>query len=301
MIEVGPVGVQSRIYNVPGVESGSDKPLDPMLKDQVFEKEGLFICTAMTVFGPMLVKTEEECQLLRKMSPHVVKIYEQIARDTEIEELPSALPYCLSGTMAGGLHTFLHVPEDNAEKPAPLVVFLHGGVGNYKFYFYHLVKLARTNGFIVACPTLAGGKWREDRGRAICKTLLDRITAEYRVDRDCIFLAGISDGARGAFSLAAGDERSIGSHRLRGLIAVAGTPPVNYPMQSMADLPTLLFLSTVDRYYPITQGRKAVQSLRSLGCDITDVEFENEDHFFLLRRSEEVFPAMFDWIRARCD
>jgi hypothetical protein len=296
VFDVGPVGAQSRIYETRGVESGVESPLHPMLKGQVFENEGQFICTALTLLGPMLVKTDEEREVLRKMSPRVVSVYEQIALDAEVDGLPSALPYCMSGKVAGGLHCFLHVPEDNAKRPAPLLIFLHGGIGNYKFYFYHLLKQARGAGYIVACPTLAGGRWWSDTGRAIFKTTIDRITAEYRVDGDRIFLAGISDGAKGAWTLAAEAESLLVNHRLGGLVTIAGTPPAGLPDASLGTLPTLFFMGTEEQYFSIDRARKVVESLKARECEITWVEFENEDHFFLLRRAGEVFPRIFEWM-----
>jgi len=291
VVEVGPLGVQSRIYDTLGIESGSDVPMHPMLKGQNFENEGKFICTAMTLLDPFLMKTDEERRVLKEMRPHVLKIYEQIATDDVVQALPSALPYCMSGKKAGGLHTFLFAPEDNARKPAPVIVFLHGGIGNYKFYLYNLLKHARRTGTIIACPTLSGGQWREAQGRAIVGALVEKIKQEYYVDADRLFLAGISDGAQGVWHL--GGEKEF---HFTGLISIAGNPRVDFELNYQDHPPTLSFMGTSDQYYSVEMGREIVKSLKDKKQNITYVEFENEDHFFMLRRSADVFKKIFDWI-----
>ncbi len=109
---------------------------------------------------------------------------------------------------ARGRSGLLYVPESyRPEKPAPLVVMLHGAGGTAQ----HSIELARrhaeTSGFILLAPTSAGPTWdiisRRAYGpdvSAIDRALKD-LFARYAIDGKRVAIAGFSDGASYALSL----------------------------------------------------------------------------------------------------
>jgi phospholipase/carboxylesterase len=108
----------------------------------------------------------------------------------------------------GGRSGLLYVPASyRSEKPAPLVVMLHGAGGTAQ----HSIDLARRHadrlGFIVYAPTSAAATWDIISGRsygpdvATIDRALGAVFAGYAIDPKRVAVAGFSDGASYALSL----------------------------------------------------------------------------------------------------
>jgi polyhydroxybutyrate depolymerase len=107
----------------------------------------------------------------------------------------------------------LYVPRRyDRSKPVPLVISMHGA-GGWPAQQMNLTgwnRLADAEGFIVVYPWAVGGgprTWRVKPGPGLTKDvrfiaeLIDRIAAEYNIDRDRIYANGLSNGAGMAFVL----------------------------------------------------------------------------------------------------
>lgn len=121
-------------------------------------------------------------------------------------------------------------PTLGRSRPVPLVVVLHGGASNGE-------EMARTTlfdreaaegGFIVAYPEATQRAWnagtccgsaprRNPDDVGFLTQVLDRLEADYPVDRSRVFLAGVSNGAMMAYRFAC--ERA---DRVTGVGSVAG-------------------------------------------------------------------------------
>ncbi len=108
----------------------------------------------------------------------------------------------------GGRSGLLYVPPGyRAERPAPLVVVLHGAGGSGQ----HSIELARADadrlGLILFAPSSAGPSWDIISGRAYGPDVraidraLEQVFAGYAVDPERVAVAGFSDGASYALSL----------------------------------------------------------------------------------------------------
>ena len=107
-----------------------------------------------------------------------------------------------------GRNGLLYVPESyRAERPAPLVVMLHGAGGTAS----HSIDLTRAHaerlGFIVYAPSSAASSWDIISDRAYGSDIaaidagLGRVFADYAVDAERVAVAGFSDGASYALSI----------------------------------------------------------------------------------------------------
>lgn len=132
----------------------------------------------------------------------------------------------------------VHVPGNRTQGPAPLLIVLHGGGGTAQ----GLVKLTKERfnelsdqaGFYAAYPSGTGKSWNDFRDDSktyahqhgvddvgFVGALIDRLAAEYPIDRNRIFAAGMSNGGLMAFRLA------CSLPAIRGIAAVAATHPLD--------------------------------------------------------------------------
>ena len=160
--------------------------------------------------------------------------------------------------------------NDPTGTPRPMVVVLHGGLGNdddtVTLSFGRLNALAVEDDFVVAYPQGIGGHWND--GRNVQKYVAQRerindvgfldklvgdIVEKRNVDPRAIFVVGVSDGAMMAHRFAC--ERS---DTLRAFVAVIGSMPYNVARRrsrcTEAPLSVLLINGTEDPIVPWEGG-----------------------------------------------
>lgn len=137
-------------------------------------------------------------------------------------------------------HFRLHVPASlKKDQASALLIALHGGGGNMDLQaeekYYHLISKSDSSGFIVAFPngySRFGGKlatWNAGKccgkGRdtnsddvGFIRALIEKLSADYRIDQKKIFITGMSNGAMMSYRLACELSGMI-----TGIAAVAGT------------------------------------------------------------------------------
>lgn len=106
-------------------------------------------------------------------------------------------------------HYRIHVPDRiDRERPVPLVLFLHGGGGNADVASrMGMTAVASRQGFIVVYPEAIEQHWNDGRDAqlfrehdkqiddvAFITALVDSICGDHPIDRDRIFVAGVSNG-----------------------------------------------------------------------------------------------------------
>jgi pimeloyl-ACP methyl ester carboxylesterase len=168
---------------------------------------------------------------------------------------------------------------DMSPLPKYGVVFLHGYAGSFTLECWLVAKAAQTVGAVTVCPaTSFSGHWRGEAGmRAV------RASVEYLRGRGIqrVFLAGLSNGAIGASSLASSFAAS-----LSGLILISGAPADG----DSAGLPTLIAHGADDAITSATSARAFAERTHA-----TYRSFPG-GHFVLLMRREEVRKAIADWL-----
>jgi pimeloyl-ACP methyl ester carboxylesterase len=175
------------------------------------------------------------------------------------------------------------VIEPRAEpKPVPMkfgVVFLHGFAGSYTLECWLVAAAARGIGAVTVCPaTDFSGHWRGEAGERILRASLDYLQSR-GIKR--IFLAGLSNGALGASTLAPKFASS-----LEGLILISGAPATG----GNAGLPTLVVHGSQDTMTPAQSARVFAERNHS-----TYAGFEG-GHFVLLTNRMETRETIVNWL-----
>jgi len=181
-----------------------------------------------------------------------------------------------------------HVPD------SPVVVFLHGYGGNFLFYIWMLKRL------LPACTLVhpsCGIDWlkRSATENTQCVAdLLDDLQRKTGTDLANVWLAGISDGGRAAFDIAAQCPE-----RFRGLICIASSPDIQ-TMKSHSlprGYPVLMIHGTEDDRFPIEACSANASLLMQAGVDLRFVIIEQGSHFFLLSSPEKIESALRSFVQ----
>jgi phospholipase/carboxylesterase len=167
-----------------------------------------------------------------------------------------------------------YVPKSAAaERPAPLVVYLHGATGGEQQGIKRLSPLADELGFLLLSPASEGGTWdaiRDGYGPDVrfIDQALNRVFALRRVDERRIGVCGFSDGASYALGLGLSNGELFGS--------VLAFSPGFIPDGSQRNGRPRVFVShgTNDSILPIAScSRRLVPQLTRAGYQVTYREF----------------------------
>jgi len=157
----------------------------------------------------------------------------------------------------------LYLPEGYSrdDKPRPLVLFLHGmgdSIARLKRGgLPRQVEQKKDYPFIMVTPQCPGRSWDP----SALNTLLDDIVAKYRVDKDRIYVTGLSMGGFGTWSLAAAYP-----DRFAAIVPICGGGnPVSAP--KLKNLPIWAFHGGKDTTVPPRQTESMVKALKDAGSE----------------------------------
>ena len=178
--------------------------------------------------------------------------------------------------LEAGRDGFLFVPSTyTPDKPAPLVLSLHGATGSARSPIERLRVHAERRGFVVLAVDSRDGTWDAIRSAfgpdvAFIDRALQQTFERCAIAADRIAIEGFSDGASYALGLGLpnGDLFSRIIAFSPGMIPAADTPDLGRPRLFVAH-------GTQDRVLPIERtSRILVRGLKGDGHDVTYVEFE---------------------------
>jgi predicted peptidase len=187
----------------------------------------------------------------------------------------------------------------NAEQTWPLIVFLHGrgerGTDLSLITRYGL-PARLVQGFalpaIVAAPQCPeGSDWTLQDDPLLA--LLDELTASYAVDRDRVYLSGLSMGARETWRLAA-----TNAERFAALAPICGRRPDGVrnleDARSLCSLPIWVFHGAHDQVVPIEESDAIVAALRACGADVRYTVYADAGHDSWTQAYAE--PELYTWL-----
>lgn len=165
------------------------------------------------------------------------------------------------------LNYLLYLPPEygKSDKAWPMILFLHGagesGDDLEKVKKHGPPKIVETKDmpFIVVSPQSPGGirrGWNTDALNA----LLDEIESKYKVDKDRVYLTGLSMGGYGSWSLAAAHPE-----RFAAVVPICGGgDPAT--AKKIKDLPIWVFHGGKDRTVPLKRSEDMVNALKEAGA-----------------------------------
>ena len=202
------------------------------------------------------------------------------------------------------LQYLLFLPEgykEGPEKHWPLMLFLHGsgerGTNLAKVAVHgppKIVKTKRDFPFILVSPQCpAGSIWSDEAVLA----LLDEIEEKYHVDRDRVYLTGVSMGGYGTWSIGMKNPERFaaivpicgGGNLLDVLLVAPGK------QAALKSLPVWVFHGAKDNVVPLEQSELMVSALKKAGNQNTKLTVYPEaghDSWTDAYNS----PELYDWL-----
>jgi predicted esterase len=198
-----------------------------------------------------------------------------------------------------GAGFLLHLPEGYADGSAanwPLIFFLHG-YGDRGTNVFLLAKaspfmMIREKGplpFIIVAPLLKPSSKFMSFPEAYMDGVLEQILADYRVDRERIYVTGISIGGEATYRFAL--------HQPDMFAAIA--PLASYldslkGLEQIKDLPVWAIHGADDIVVPLSRAQQVVDALKLAGGNVRFSILENHDHD--VWTDTYLDPLFYEWL-----
>jgi predicted peptidase len=194
------------------------------------------------------------------------------------------------------LKYLLYLPKDYDQKESwPLMLFLHG-IGergdDLEFLKRHgppkLIEAGKEFPMIVVSPQCPMDNWWQP---IELKALLDDVVEKYKVDRDRIYVTGLSMGGFGTWSLAAYQP-----HRFAAIVPICGGgEPVL--TKFFAKTPAWVFHGAKDPVVPLERSEKMVEALKKNGGDVRFTVYPEASHDCWTEAYND--PKLYEWLLAQ--
>ena len=199
-------------------------------------------------------------------------------------------------TITAKLDYLLSLPADygKSRKSWPLVLFLHGsgesGSDLAKVKVHGPPKLVEANGpfpFILVSPQSSGRGWNPD----VLNALLDSIIKQYRVDKDRVYLTGLSMGGYGTWSLAAAHPEKFAAI---APLCGGGNPA---DAAKLVKIPTWVFHGAKDTTVPPKRSEEMVEALKAAGGNPKFTVYPDAGHDCWTVTYDN--PEFYQWLLAQ--
>lgn len=195
----------------------------------------------------------------------------------------------------------IYTPENyQKDTQIPMVVFLHGAVGNpnlksnplYYAQQSNWLKLADEGNFMMVFPF--GQKhttWFDAVGTDMIQKIQTATIQEFSVNTNQVFLAGFSDGASGVmYQYLTNNSSYAGFFALCGSLNIAEKlGEISLYPTNANEKPIYIINTTEDPLYPVNQITKSIEHLQNYQSNVVYfTEEASHDMSYLENRSQEI-------------
>lgn len=234
-----------------------------------------------------------------ELRTQVREVYGEMRRSAEFECLGSVMNHAyrdifLRDPVSG--HFYEYLPKRATQERMPVVIFLHGSLGNFRGYLWVWKRIADAHGFAIVAPTFGAGNWDAPGGEAAIEQARQHCVSHPRLDPSRIFLAGLSNGGRG---VCLGARRSPDAYR--GLIVISPVLDSEILLkgsfiQAWKDKPILVLHGTADNRIPVRSIRGMIALMSGAGLRVDDQIYEGQTHFLFFTIRAQVQERIGKWL-----
>ena len=200
------------------------------------------------------------------------------------------------------LNYLLYLPKGYRAHPNrlwPLIMFLHGSDERgdnielvKKHGIPHIAEQARDLPFITVspqCPARAGWQFYLQT----LNDLLAHVISIHRVDREQVYLTGISMGGYGTWHLAARYPNQFAA-----IVPICGGGYKSYGFPAKAcvlrDMPIWAFHGVLDTIVPVEESKRVIDVIRSCGGAVRFTLYPDAGHDVWTRTYQN--PELYKWL-----
>jgi pimeloyl-ACP methyl ester carboxylesterase len=225
--------------------------------------------------------------------------YHEMDESPEFECLGSVMNYVYRDLLLNSRpsgHFYEYLPQTAQGEKLPVILFLHGSLGNFKGYLWLWKRFADRYGVAVVAPSFGMGDWQRKGGEEVIQEARQYCCDHPRMNGAEIYLVGLSNGGKG-ISRAAGRTPQA----YKGLVFIS---PIMEDKLLLDDpflagwqgRRILILHGAVDRRIPAVYIRGTAQALQKRGIVVYAKYYENEDHFLVFSSWDEISKDMFGWM-----
>ena len=234
----------------------------------------------------------------------VREIYGEMRRAPEFECLGSVLNLTYRDLFLGcrpSGHFYEYIPKTTAQRRLPVVLFLHGSLGNFRGYLWVWKRMADEYGFAIVAPTFGAGNWDEPGGEEAIEQARRYCAAHPVLDPARIYLAGLSNGGRG---VGLGARRAPQAYR--GLIFISPVLDEDVLLAdpfvaAWKDKPILILHGTADNRIPVSYISGAAHLIAKRGLRLEYEPYDGQTHFLFFTSRDKVRTKIGKWLTAAAD
>lgn len=269
----------------------------------------LSCATAPAQKSPYSARSDVEIFLSTRSAEVEAQVLDRLeSNNVSHEELKSILRETPNRTGSTGLHLnreielggkkypyAIFVPE-SPQADYPMIVILHGRGGDGASIIESWVKRLH-NEFIIVCPSYPMGAWWTLTAENLILELTRKIRAQYPVDYNRVFLAGLSNGAIGAYMTG-----MFYPDYFAAIVPIAGAITERYMhfLVNLNNTPIYIIQGQDDPFFPIEYSRRIHQILSDTKSPVVYREHAEKGsahggHFL----PESEVPALYDWLKSQ--
>lgn len=230
----------------------------------------------------------------------ILDIYREMGESEEFECLGSVMNYVyrdmfLNSRPTG--HFYEYLPASGQAERLPVVLFLHGSMGNFKAYLWVWKRFADRYGFAIVAPSFGMGNWDREGGAEAIERVRQYCSSHPRMNDAEIYLVGLSNGAKGVSRAA---SRTPQAYKALIFISPVMEPEVLLSDRFLAGWQgrrILVLHGAADRRIPAAHVAGTVRSLSKRRIDVDARYYPNEDHFLLFSSWPRLSDDMSTWIK----
>ena len=193
------------------------------------------------------------------------------------------------------LDYLLYLPVDYESKDAwPLMLFLHGAGergDDLQLVKKHgppkLIEEGKSFPFIVVSPQCPLTSWWTSQPLELT-ALLDEVVAKHKVDRERVYLTGLSMGGFGTWMLAA-----YTPERFAAIVPICGGGET-LAARRLTNVPAWVFHGAKDPVVPLKRSEDMVDALKKAGGNVTFTVYPDAQHDSWTATYEN--PEVYAWL-----
>ncbi len=224
-------------------------------------------------------------------------LFAALAASLAAQSLPRVQNRTLSVPDVGTMTYGISVPDTDSKEPRPLVLALHPGGDRVAYYGSSFMRSIVTPGLrdlraIMVAPDCPARSWADPLADKAVMALLEKVLADYSIDRRRVLVVGFSMGGRGTWFMA--------SHHpdlFTAAIPMAASTG-DEPAERLGTMPTYVIHSRDDQVVPFAPAERNARELQKKGRVLQFEELRGVGHFEMGGYIDALRRAG-DWIVAR--